>query len=88
MKPKNKDEAGAEAEDAKKAKRRPGRPRCEVKSEDRSHDEAVDSKPKGQGGRRRGEVKSKEVKVKSNNAAAEEPPRTRSGRQTGFRNRR
>ncbi|XP_012704397.3 lysine-specific demethylase JMJ25 isoform X1 [Setaria italica] len=82
--PKNKDEAGAEAEaeDEKKPKRRGGHQRRKVKSEGRSHDKAVDKKPKGQGGRRRGELKSKDVKA-NGNAAVEKPPKRRSGHLKG-----
>jgi hypothetical protein len=84
MKPKNKDEAGAEAEDEKAKGGLVAQ--GEVKSEDRSHDEVIDKKPKGQGDCRKGEVKYKEVKS-NNAAAAEESPRLWSGCQTGFRNR-
>ncbi|WVZ59777.1 hypothetical protein U9M48_009876 [Paspalum notatum var. saurae] len=65
----------------KKPKRRVGRPRREVKSEDQSNDEVANEKKvnrKGKGGRgRRGGVKSENENDKSNDDAADEKPTKR-----------
>nr|CAB3494045.1 unnamed protein product [Digitaria exilis] len=67
-----------ETEDEKKPKRKSGRRRCEVKSEDsKSHDEAVDKKPKRKGRGRRCELKNEDTK--SHDEAVDKKPK-RKGR--------